>query len=347
MIADAVGFLLEGGETEAASLLKTCSLAGLDTVDSWMDGNRQLDGVLVEVGCPRKTYEVLTGPASPAKDAVERALSAVLPSDSYLKGIRARAVPSNGSASETPAVCALSSVELRELIQKIENQKALMAAVATGGPRIKDVNQEYIERRSEIAEALDRLHVDDPNPYPDLWTWYGRWSDGSLPSYQSRRVYLSSLYQPLLDGLRKGTKAKLVEVSPPTGWARVDRNVEKIVSALESAENEEDFQAVGLLCREAMISLAQAVYDPERHETLDGVKPSATDAKRMLEAFIAEELSGGSHEAQRKFARSLYDLAVSLQHRRTAGFRDAGLCAEATRSLINTTAIIAGQRDPG
>jgi hypothetical protein len=39
-------------------------------------------------------------------------------------------------------------------------------------------------------------------------------------------------------------------------------------------------------------------------------------------------------------------LAVNLQHRRTATFRDAALCAEATRSVINVIALISGQRDP-
>lgn len=345
LIVDATDFLLEGGEGEAADLLKTCSLVDWDVVDYWMDGNRQLDGLLIELGCPRTTYEVLLDSENPVRKAVEEAIRAVLPSDTYLKSIRARAIPLRIPTAMV-SECALSATELKELVQKIENQKALMTAVSTGGPRIKEVNQEYIGKRAEIADCLRKLEINDPNPYPDLWTWYGKWSDGSLPSYQSRRTYLTSLFQPLLDGLRNGMQARPVDIPAPTGWARVDRNVEKIVVGLESAENEEDFQSVGLLCREAMISLAQAVYNPKVHGSPDGVTPSATDAKRMLEAFIAAELAGSTHSAQRKFTKALYDLAVALQHRRTAAFRDAALCAEATRSLINTIAIIAGQRDP-
>ena len=34
-----------------------------------------------------------------------------------------------------------------ELIAEIEAQRSLMVAVATGGPRIQKVNQQYIERR--------------------------------------------------------------------------------------------------------------------------------------------------------------------------------------------------------
>jgi hypothetical protein len=35
-----------------------------------------------------------------------------------------------------------------------------------------------------------------------------------------------------------------------------------------------------------------------------------------------------------------------LQHKRTADFRHAALCAEATAAVINLVAIVSGQRDP-
>jgi hypothetical protein len=35
-----------------------------------------------------------------------------------------------------------------------------------------------------------------------------------------------------------------------------------------------------------------------------------------------------------------------LQHKRTATFRHAALCAEATVAVINLVAIVSGQRDP-
>jgi hypothetical protein len=234
---------------------------------------------------------------------------------------------------------------MKRLGEAVEAQKAMMIAVATGGPRIKDVNREYEDRRLQIREALAALGVEDPNPYPDLWAWYGKWSDGSLPSYQSRRRFITDLYQPILDALRL-SKTAAVQPLEPTGWARVDRSMEKIGKALELAKDEEDFQSVALLCREAVISLSQAVYDPQKHPTLDGVTPSSTDAKRMLENYLAHELEGHSHEYQRKFAKSVFDLAVNLQHRRTATFHDAALCAEATRAIVNTIAILSGQRDP-
>lgn len=136
-----------------------------------------------------------------------------------------------------------------------------------------------------------------------------------------------------------------VEVfAEPTGWAKVDRQFQEIKLRLESALTEEHFQTVGLLCREALISVAQEVFDPERHAPTDVAKVSNTDAKRMLDAFFEAELQGGSNEEARSHAKAALKLAVALQHRRTADFRMAALCCEATTSVINIVAILSGRR---
>jgi hypothetical protein len=88
-----------------------------------------------------------------------------------------------------------------ELGRDIEAQRNLMIAVATGGPRIDSVSREYAERQARIRDGLAGLGIDDPNPYRDLWEWYGKWS-ADLPSYQSRRQYLTDLFAPLLDRVR-------------------------------------------------------------------------------------------------------------------------------------------------
>lgn len=219
-----------------------------------------------------------------------------------------------------------------------------MVAVATGGPRIQEVNYEYIERRDRIQRELRRRNLKDPNPHGDLWAWYGRWSAGDLGSWALRRRHLSEMYQPLIDQVRASV-AEVRLFEEPTGWGRVDRGVYEIKRRLEQAEAEEHFQAVGLLCREVLISIAQVVYDPQRHQTEDGTQPSETDAKRMLDAYILFELSGGPNEGVRRHAKAALALANDLQHHRTATYRQAALCAEATTSVVNLIAIISGRRD--
>ncbi|MBE9190917.1 hypothetical protein IQ230_11245 [Gloeocapsopsis crepidinum LEGE 06123] len=65
----------------------------------------------------------------------------------------------------------LPQCEVKELIQEIDNQKALMISVATGGSRIQEVNEEYKKRRILIMSKLQAMSIQNPNSYPDLWNW--------------------------------------------------------------------------------------------------------------------------------------------------------------------------------
>jgi hypothetical protein len=129
----------------------------------------------------------------------------------------------------------------------------------------------------------------------------------------------------------------------PDAWEKVDRCIEDAKKQLEQASTEEQFQSIGLLCREALISLAQIVYIPSRHPTVDGILPSETDAKRMLEAYLSIELAGRSNEAARKFAKAALDLTNDVQHKRTAGYLDAALCTEATSAVVGMIGLISGR----
>ena len=241
-----------------------------------------------------------------------------------------------------------SGAQTRErLLELIDRQKALMVSVATGGPRIQEVNGQYRKQRTEIREVLAKLSETDPNPHGDLWGWHGKWSGGDLPTYASRRAYVADLYRPLIDRIeRLGDRLVPASSLEPTGWERVDRTLSKAIRAVYAADNEEDFQAVGLLCRETMISLAQAVYDPDTHTPAGGKPPSETDAKGMLEAYIKKELSGASNEAARRYAKAALVLANELQHRRSAIFRHAAMCATATAAVVELLAILAERRAP-
>ena len=229
-----------------------------------------------------------------------------------------------------------------ELIGALEELRSTMIAVATGGPRIADVNGRYQQVFAAVETELAQRSIDNPIRFRDLWDWYGRWSTGDLPSYQSRRTFVSELVSPLIGRIRAGH----AEEAQPTGWARVDRTVDELRERLAASRNEEEFQTVGLLGREALISLAQAVHVPEIHPPTDGVQPGRTDAKRMLDAYLEVELAGHANEEARRHAKSALALANALQHRRTASFRDAALCAEATTAVVNVIAILAGRRDP-
>ena len=228
-----------------------------------------------------------------------------------------------------------------QLIGEINYLKDTMISVSTGGQKIQDVNPEYQKRYAKVSTALKRLTFENPNSFNDLWQWYAKWSAGEMPHYKERRAFIGEMYGNLLKSLQETEQPELLNISVNmTGWERIDRTVKEIKMRLKQAANEEQFQIVGLLCRETIISIGQAIYIEEKHPSLDGVKPSKTDAKRMLDAYIAVELAGGANENLRKYARASNDLANELTHKRTANAKDASLCASATISLVNLIGIL-------
>ena len=163
-------------------------------------------------------------------------------------------------------------------------------------------------------------------------------------AYSQLYSELAPLRRLTIDALSKRASGEATSPTEGlTGWPLVDRCAATARQQLERATTEEEFQSVGLFCRETLISLAQAVYDPAKHSNSDGVEPSSADAYRMLRAYFAAELAGGSSETQRRHAKASLDLANELQHRRTASSRDAALCLEATRTVMQIVAILSGR----
>lgn len=127
----------------------------------------------------------------------------------------------------------------------------------------------------------------------------------------------------------------------PTHWEKVDRQVTAMRNQLTRAASEEDFQAVGHLGREAMISLAQVVINPAEAVGEDGKLPSSTDAARLLDAYIGKALPGGGNEALRKAVRGVVQATSAVVHDRNATPMDAALVAELVSSSVQLVHILA------
>lgn len=124
-------------------------------------------------------------------------------------------------------------------------------------------------------------------------------------------------------------------------WDRVNDTVQRCAERLVSARISADYSGIGHSCRDGLLTLAQAIYDPDRHPATDDKTISSADAKRMFDAYFTAEFSGGSHanEAVRKLAKASFDLANAVQHRVNASFDDAALAMEAFGFLVNVAAI--------
>ncbi|AEE54372.1 hypothetical protein [Haliscomenobacter hydrossis] len=230
------------------------------------------------------------------------------------------------------------------LLKEINFLKDTMISVSTGGPKIHDVEADYVKAYARVDSLLKRLNVSNPNPYKSLWEWYGKWSSGDLPQYKDRRSFVRDMHTSTIELLSETDMAPVQSVNIDlSNWERLERSIKEINSRQKEASAEEQFQVVGLLCRETIITLAQAVYIEAKHPSIDGVSIGKTDAKRMLESYIMVELAGGENEILRKYARVTNDLANVLTHKRTATRKDAALCASATIALVNFIGTLEGR----
>lgn len=137
------------------------------------------------------------------------------------------------------------------------------------------------------------------------------------------------------------TGLQFEESVEPTGWERVDRSLEEMRKRLQIADTEEKYQAIGMIGRETLITIAQQVFDKAHHPSEDGVDIGPTDAKRMFEAYIKYELKS-ENEKVVKFVKSAFDMCNQLTHDRNATKRAAGICVIAVSS---TAAIVKEIKD--
>jgi hypothetical protein len=224
--------------------------------------------------------------------------------------------------------------------------REMMVAVATGKQQIQEVDDYYVARQLRLTESCAAAGIKYDNPHLSLWDWFHFWKAQGMDSYAERRNYVRQLFNaPVVSAVGRVHNPSPVAEREPTGWERVDRSLGKAKAQFNAASTEEEWQTVGLLGREVLISLGQAVYDPDVHgdTDMDGKKIGSTDARRQLFAWLHHQMPGGDNKEIRAHIKAAIDLAVHLQHRRTATRQLAALCLEATSSAVSVVAIIAGR----
>lgn len=130
----------------------------------------------------------------------------------------------------------------------------------------------------------------------------------------------------------------------PTQWEKVDTQVAAMRASLIRARSEAEYQTVGHLGREVMISLAQAVIEPADAIGEDGKTPSDTDAARLLDAYIGHVLPGRGNEELRSAVRRAVKATSAVLHDRKATPQDAALIAELVSGSVRLVHILATVR---
>lgn len=230
-----------------------------------------------------------------------------------------------------------------QMKKDLESIRDILISVSTGGPRFQEVEPQYKSLHSALSKKCKQLNITYNNCFDGLWQWYGRYR-AELPTYQSRREFIQNLLAPTFEAFNSDSTSTSIAtpIIELDDWDRIKRTVIKIKQDSNVAQNEEDFQQVGLLCREVIISLAQNVYNPDIHGAVDdnGTEIGKTDAVRMIGNYIKVRLAGSSNEELKAYAKATNKLANLLTHKRDANKQDMLLCVSATMALINFIGIL-------
>lgn len=73
--------------------------------------------------------------------------------------------------------------------------------------------------------------------------------------------------RPVFGARKVGARISIIE--EPSGWEKVDRQIQEMKLRLDTASTEEHYQTIGLISREVLISLAQATYDANKYPPID------------------------------------------------------------------------------
>jgi hypothetical protein len=135
----------------------------------------------------------------------------------------------------------------------------------------------------------------------------------------------------------RGLGAEIQEAE--TGWKRVDNQLAQLRERFATARSVEDFQALGLLCRDIFISLAEATFADEHLPKGEEI-PGSADAKRRLAMVVDAVAAGVPNRELRVLLKANLDLANKVQHTRAATLDEAAIVAEATVVSVNLMRVL-------
>jgi hypothetical protein len=226
--------------------------------------------------------------------------------------------------------------DLDGLTHLVERQRDLIAAVATGESITEHLDSMYKSRRWKIRTELERLGIDDPFPWPDLYQWWAFVSP-RMAKYMQRRAYVAEISDPVLIQLHR-CRAGLVDWSRADGsatWASLNGRLEGLRDEFNRATTHDDFQDVGRRAREIIIDAANMVFEESMVPTGQDV-PGPNDAKRRIEFYLNDRVPGQSQADLRRVLRAVVELANTVTHSDSITHVDAYATAQATVFIVRT-----------
>lgn len=184
----------------------------------------------------------------------------------------------------------------------------------------------------------------------DVRTTKGRWWVITSPT----NLYSQQLF-PSLDytiSFHVGVTARMMSRARPgvepmeqALLAAAWRKWQQASEALDEAEEAEDFQSVGMRCRESLIAMVKTLANPDM-VPVSALVPKRADVPAWTELIVNHVAHGGGAQQVRGYMKAIstkgWDLANWVTHASNATKADAVLALEATQHVLATfgTAVV-------
>jgi hypothetical protein len=124
------------------------------------------------------------------------------------------------------------------------------------------------------------------------------------------------------------------------------RRFKRAVDAMNEADEAEDYQAVGMRCREALIALVREYQDAD-WVRIPEKRPKGSSVKEWMSIYAASLTVDRPRAYIRALADKTWDLTNWLQHYSGATTWDAQLVLDATANLLNTFSLLQVRYEEG
>ncbi len=116
------------------------------------------------------------------------------------------------------------------------------------------------------------------------------------------------------------------------------RKLHSIATLIDTAVEVEDFQTIGVQCRETLIELGNHIYTPDMAGERE--QPQASNFKKKSELSIQFYLKGSENSDYRSIIKKLteatWDYANKITHSSSATYYEASTCVSLCISLVGT-----------
>ena len=235
------------------------------------------------------------------------------------------------------------SLQLESLCRQLEDLKKTAIDYSRGfGVSIHDF-EEYHANHDNLTKQLKDLRLDITLPFPDLSKLRDTFDEQGSSNPQ-RVSWINQGFKPIEDRLSNVLSTDADIPFDPTGWAEIDRMINKLKHTLHAASHVEDFSSVGQLCERALQELGNTVFDANQHPPIHGDEEdnrvaqynvSENDAKRKIRRYMFTECKSSSvSKLLRQIVPRVYKIVQAAKH-------DTDSTREKARaSVISTIALV-------